>query len=74
MLLDRLLAPPRAARGDVGARQVEQVVEVVAHLVIEAAHRRVGPGRLVGVRAQVMQDQEADLLSLGLVEAEPLAR
>ena len=72
MLRQRLLAPPRPARRDVGARQVEQVVEVLAHLAIEPAHRRVGPARLVVVGAQVVQDQEPDLVRVGLVEPEAL--
>ena len=49
-----------ALRRDVGAREAEEIVEVLAELAREAAHGAVGPARVVLVRAQVVQDEEAD--------------
>jgi len=66
----RFLTPSRTAGGHVGPRQVEQIVEVLAHLVIESAYRRVRPARFVGVGAQVMEDQEPDLVALGALESQ----
>ena len=43
MLSRGLLAAAGPARGHVGQRQLDQVVEIAPHLVIEAAHGRVGP-------------------------------
>ena len=53
----------RAFRGDVGAREAHQRVEVGAHLLAEAAHRAVGPRGVVAGGAEVMEDQEANRLA-----------
>ena len=71
MFCDGLLAAAGPARGHVGARQLDELVEVAPHLVIEAAHGRVGPAALVGVGAQVVEDQEADALALLAIEPQP---
>src|SRR5690606_31456559 len=60
-LPEQELAPAGALGGDVGAGQVEQVLQVRLHLAGEPAHRAVGPRLAVLVRAQVVLDEEAHL-------------
>ena len=60
-----------ALRGDVGAREAQEVVEVLAKLPGEAAHGAVGPIRRVLVGAQVVKDEKSDrALQGGLVDEE----
>ena len=58
---------------DVGAREAEQIVEVLAELAREAAHGAVGPARVVLVRAEVMEDEEADRVAQRRLGREHLA-
>src|SRR5262249_22831840 len=66
----RLLTAARALAGDVRARQIEQVGQVLVHLALEAPHRAIGPRWIVLIRAQVVQDEEFELLLLRPDEAE----
>jgi hypothetical protein len=63
-LLEQRLAAARSLARDIGAREIEQVRHVRAHLAVEATHGAVGPRVAVLVRAQVMLHEEADRLAL----------